>query len=228
MAHEAYIGNESGLSRNVSKIYLGDNSGVSRKVKRGYIGDSDGKARLFFFSGYIWNRYNLITSSYVGFSPMRTLTTTLVNLSTFDGTSSKSSNLYSTQTKISDFIKWVENHESYEFGPGLGDGDSHRVYQGCGIAFTSNRNQGPIYPGTNPHVYKNLSTTNDDYVYVYQTGTDQWQIRAFGRNRIQEGIIRRIYNYSQGSYIDQVESDNPSAYPDNGRSGNYWYVKVTQ
>lgn len=28
----------------------------------------------------------------------------------------------------------------------------------------------------------------------------------------------------QGSYIDQVFSENPSQYPKNGISGNYWYV----
>ena len=32
------------------------------------------------------------------------------------------------------------------------------------------------------------------------------------------------YTYSQGSYLDQVTSQVSSSYPNNGRSGNYWYV----
>lgn len=60
MAHKVYIGNESGLSKNVGKIYLGDTGGISRKVKKGYIGDIEGKARLFFTSDLKWAKYESI------------------------------------------------------------------------------------------------------------------------------------------------------------------------
>lgn len=30
----------------------------------------------------------------------------------------------------------------------------------------------------------------------------------------------------KGTYIDTIENENPSAYPDNGISGDYWYVKI--
>lgn len=32
---------------------------------------------------------------------------------------------------------------------------------------------------------------------------------------------------TKGTYIDTIENENPSAYPDNGISGDYWYEKIT-
>lgn len=33
------------------------------------------------------------------------------------------------------------------------------------------------------------------------------------------------YSYSQGSFIDVIENENPNAFPANGMSGDYWYVR---
>lgn len=34
-----------------------------------------------------------------------------------------------------------------------------------------------------------------------------------------------VTDYSRGDYIDQVQSYNPDLYPDDGKQGDYWYVK---
>lgn len=50
MAKAMYIGDASGLARNIAKGYVGDEDGVARKLIRGYVGDSNGIARLCFES----------------------------------------------------------------------------------------------------------------------------------------------------------------------------------
>ncbi len=48
--------------------------------------------------------------------------------------------------------------------------------------------------------------------------TDEWSINA-------HKIIGINTTYSQGDYIEDVESDNENAYPANGYQDGYWYVK---
>lgn len=48
--------------------------------------------------------------------------------------------------------------------------------------------------------------------------TDEWDINAYK-------IIGINTTYSQGTYIEDVESDNENAYPTNGYQDGYWYVK---
>ena len=40
-------------------------------------------------------------------------------------------------------------------------------------------------------------------------------------------VSEAVYSQKQGEYIDTVESDDPSTYPDNGISGDFWYIKVS-
>lgn len=50
MAKVMYVGDASGLARNIPKGYVGDKDGIARKLVKGYVGDSNGIARLFFES----------------------------------------------------------------------------------------------------------------------------------------------------------------------------------
>ena len=54
MSKGVYIGNEN--AKKVKRIYLGDSN--SRKVKKGYVGVNN-QAKLFYSSGYTWNKYNV-------------------------------------------------------------------------------------------------------------------------------------------------------------------------
>ena len=40
-------------------------------------------------------------------------------------------------------------------------------------------------------------------------------------------IVSSSYSYSRGNYIENVISNKSYSYPDNGRHGDYWYVKIS-
>lgn len=58
------------------------------------------------------------------------------------------------------------------------------------------------------------------YDQIEDVETDEWDINA-------HKIIGINTTYSQGEYIEDVESDNENAYPTNGYQDGYWYVKAT-
>lgn len=94
--------------------------------------------------------------------------------------------------------------------------------------------------GSKPLVYwinqqSDLNTvqyyTNQGYRYFYGNNNDCYYIRGTSLSNITcPFTLTRYYGAkqttnSQGSYIDLVTSTNPDAYPTNGISGSYWYVK---
>lgn len=224
MAHKVYIGNNTGVSRNVDKIYLGDTGGISRKVKKGYIGDSSGKARLFYFSGYVWNRYTItlkekrITYPRDTYLPI-TQDTDIVDRKYSPGifarktkpTYSSNSNTYNFSDD--DFYSFG----SYEYGSYLND---NFVFVGFQTTDASSPYVPLIYVADENDSYGSLQINYNSYsggVYEYMVTS-----RSGGP------FSELYYDNAQGTYIDQVISENPSAYPDNGQQGNYWYVKVTE
>ena len=68
-------------------------------------------------------------------------------------------------------------------------------------------------------------TTKNTYEIVYGSYTDNSYIDDHTK------LCKRSSSddkYSQGTYIDQVHNTSYSAYPQNGRSGSYWYVYQDQ
>ena len=69
------------------------------------------------------------------------------------------------------------------------------------------------YFGSVRHVYEYDSQADEE--------TEYWDIVA-------HKILGVKTTYSQGTYIEDVESDNENAYPTNGYQDGYWYVKVSE
>ena len=69
------------------------------------------------------------------------------------------------------------------------------------------------YFGKVSHVYEYDSQADEE--------TEYWDIVA-------HKILGVKTTYSQGTYIEDVESDNENAYPTNGYQDGYWYVKVSE
>ena len=70
---------------------------------------------------------------------------------------------------------------------------------------------------------------NTIYVIVDPNESDQWTSLAQMRDAFGYGSAYYFYsveiNEGYNSYVDQVTSLTENAYPDNGRLGNYWYIK---
>ena len=215
-------------------MYIGV-SGKSRKVKRGYIGVS-GKARMFYTASTTWNRYTIgkkythnIYSTGGGSNP---------------GTAHTHYNelyycYYSDLNNLSiyDYVKHYEDRD-YVY-PYFDVRESYFTY----LKYADNR----LDEGLTENELNNLlrgkliATSNAVIPYDYATselllctdvigGWGKYESGYFG----QISILGRYDYYLevtgstdiQGDFIDTIESEDENAYPDNGISGDYWYVKV--
>ena len=240
MAHETYIG-VNNIAQNVNKIWIGDN-GVSKKVKRGYIGDANGIARLFFFSGYVWNRYNTITTykwnkkDWLGYYPRHMSDPDYMSNITYGDEEVYYTDVYFTDTESQ--TSWKGTRHNFETwtvswfrsnvqGNYVRGSWSRLVYVGAVTGWNGDSNRPRIYidgyqavANENRKYYEDLGTVTSTDINAYPSNIENVHTDGYYYQRAGE-------TYSQGSYIDQVESENPSAYPDNGRgSDGYWYVKV--
>ena len=233
MSKNFYIGNGN-IAREGQDIYVGVN-GVAKKVKRGYIGDANGIARLFFFSGYVWNRYNtkiqyrwnknnvqqeLRESGKLGEGYAFCSVGQLVYYSRNYSITGNSINLLNP--------RWFQNERhnfmtGYYYIVGASVGDTCYLPE-SGRIYLSHSGSIYVLDGGSLIMYSGHSYAGSFIGYVYSSNSSAYPSNG---QQGQYWYSNRIQTYSRGSYIGQVESDNPSAYPDNGRgSDGYWYVKV--
>ena len=212
MARAAYIGN--GNSKKVKHIYIG-NSNNARKVKKGYIGDSSGKARLFFSGATRWNRYTITKENQYEITQVP-LPNAGAKIDLKD---------YCYYTEVNNIVNVINQ-----------DLD---VYDGRKMTLIH-----PITDKISLDEMKQLIVGKAvlDYRIMYDNG-----IEFHGGGLVLCDDVRKadiyyydaVYHYNylaritnvlyyQGNFIDTVESDNPNQYPDNGISGNYWYVKISE
>lgn len=214
MAKSIYLGN--GKAIKIKKIYEGN--GVARKIKKGYVGDSSGVARLFFTSGYRWERYTV------------TYTTSEQTLISADG---------SYPAPILAFITYPPYYKANPSGTAgaINAGvSSYQVIIGTwnGSSVTGRTTTiskgGYVYSGNN---YMQFPTFGNIIIHVTNgcrlnaTGISGGGTHCYmyGNGYVTEfKLVRRTGN--KGSYVDTVESDNINQYPNNGISGGYWYVKI--
>ena len=198
MAKAIYLGDNT--SRKVKKIYEGNST--AQKIKKGYIGDSSGKARLFFTNGYIWQKYNVVVTEQEKQTDNFLIPYSYFNRVGYAYNYSISNNkLYISRDNIADHSKI--NIFTYMYGNWTGTPKPAYVD-------TIINNQ---YAQANEGYY--------DIIYKFTEATAQAGGTQYIFTTMEISLLK-----SQGSYIGIVESDNPSQYPDNGVSGNYWYVKI--
>lgn len=217
MAKAIYLGDNT--SRKVKKIYEGN--GTAQKIKKGYIGDSSGKARLFYTSGYRWNKYNIQLIEQL----------------------SPAAYSYSTNGYDDVSLSWGESVQLNEdplyclpYGNNQGSGyilcndDDRRVDVRIDRQLYVRWMAGSGGSGATGFTIKLINTYQYSldvaFVINYASRTYWFNLDTTIMSIVQHYEVSAIK--SQGSYIGTVESDNPAAYPDNGISGNYWYVKIVE
>lgn len=140
------------------------------------------------------------------------------------------SNVWKKYNAVSSYALDISSSISY---PGSGESDD--IYTGYTITSPTTYTK----TGKKTWKYNDNFTLNDaiivlnniDYfgsvrhVYEYDPYEDEeteyWDIVA-------HKILGVKTTYSQGTYIEDVESDNENAYPTNGYQDGYWYVKVSE
>ena len=217
MAKVTYIGN--GNSKKVSKIYLGSGN-ISHKIKKGYIGDASGKARLFYTSGYRWNKYNIQLIEQL--SPANYSYSTNgyddVSLSWGESVQLNEDPLYCIP---------YGNNEGYAYI--LANDDDRKAYVKVNRQLYVRWVTGSGGSGATGFTIKLINTYQYSldvaFVIDYAGGSYWFYLDTTIMSIVQHYEVSAIK--SQGSYIGTVESDNPAAYPDNGVSGDYWYVRIS-
>lgn len=217
MAKAIYLGDNT--SRKVKKIYEGN--GTAQKVKKGYIGDSSGKARLFFSGSTRWNKYNIQLIEQLSPAAYRYSTNgySSVSLSWGESVQLNEDPLYCLphgNNQGSAYI--ISNDDDRRVDVRIDRQLYVRWVTGSGGLSAT----GFTVKLTNTYQYR----LDVAFIIDYAGGTYWFYLDTTVMPEVQYYEVSAIK--SQGSLVGIVESDNPSAYPDNGISGNYWYVKIVE
>ena len=234
MARNIFIGNAE-KAENVKNLYIGVD-GKAQKIQKAYIG-VDGIAQQFY-PVYVWNRYVLNSSSSWGFTSSHLLSqSTPERLQVADSKGNQETRYVlgciMDENKAIDIVRnnrVISEDDGYRFSA-YSDRDRSDYFSNNQIGFFITVNSAGISiinPVSNSvPVYKFMGSNNRGAMFFIETrGTMGWGWNTYSSTAgsMYVGRITKRYNYSQGTYIDQVYSDNPSAYPSNGHDGQYWYV----
>ena len=227
MAKKLYLG-EGNNSNKVSKLYIGEQN-TANKIVKAYIG-IDGKSKLFYTSGYIWKKYNVITTyTYELSNPNY-----IQSEKSFRGKGPKywfNDNSISNINNAAPLVPIVENGiltGLQNVNGGLWGSRSAptivNFYYNSNVFmkqfFMRVKEGATDYPDSSI-VYVDLLSPDD------QDSSNVWLevVADRKRNYYRYMSLNKYPHHSQGSYITDVESDNPNAFPDNGYKDGYWYVK---
>ena len=228
-----------GTSRKVKRIYLGID-GVSHKVKKGYIGDETGKARLFYSSGRVWKKYNTTST--------RTYYWDRFNISTI-----YTWNQYAVQYQAQhhsenngthEVFKTYSNGLNYYFLSGTDYYISNnklyvsgsKVYTERGwVSGTTITSASRGFENGHKYAYHNSTGSNSGTTRLYEIDNDSywsWRrvqsategVATYVQWRIHGTIGYLTVTEGPGGLQGTVTSESSSAYPNNGKSNNKWYI----
>lgn len=208
MSNGIYLGNSN--SKKVKKLYIGT-SNQAKRIKKGYIGVNN-QAKLFWFHTiYRWNRYQ-IEQKVVDVDP---------SVTTIDTGDRFYTTYSSTQgIQVTDGRMYLINQTAYVHSAGS-DSDGYNLFGESWLYVPDPKNV------VNKYFYHIIGTSGvtvwiDSLPYL-----DSYGIRIQGRSSNRSQFMQCELQSVAGALVDTVESDNPSAYPDNGVSGDYWYVRIS-
>lgn len=208
MSNGIYLGNSN--SKKIKKVYIGT-SNQAKRIKKGYIGVNN-QAKLFWaHTIYRWNRYQ-IEQKVVDVVP------TVTTIDTGDRFYSTYSTLQGIQ--VTDGVMHLINPTAYVHSVGS-DNDGYNLFGGSWLYVPDPKNI------VNRYFYHIIGTGGvtvyiDSIPYLHSYGISI-QGRIPNRSQFMQCELQSV----AGALVDVVESDNPSAYPDNGVSGNYWYTRIS-
>ena len=204
MSYGVYIGGTGGKANKIKNIYIGNTEGKVEEVYTGYVGNSNGIAELFYKKAYVWNRYESKSEQVWSYQDVISL----------------SNGMYSISNDL--------DQEGYPYFYLVdGYGENTRYYTTTYTKDIRHESPGDVYAVNSFTGFSvKLSNVAGNYTQCFVVT----QATTSSLNMIGTVYSKQYLShveYSQGTYIDQVTSENPSAYPDNGRhSDGYWYVKV--
>ena len=195
MARRIYIG--TGTARKVKAAYIGSGN-VARKIVKGYVGVSN-QAKQFWPIQYVWNRYSIKTSTIYSY----TRTTVLRNMNALIGITSSSYGARNFEFNEITGLFTLSNSISIDY-------QDYGTWYGTDYTYNSETD-------ILSKLYCDIGSFDTIYsLYLSRSAASD----ILQRYQASEPEISQ----SQGDFIDQVRSENRSAYPNNGVSGSYWYV----
>lgn len=229
MAKVIYTG-VSSKARKIKACYIGV-SNKARKIKKGYIGVNN-IARLCYSSGYMWARYTLASTGKVS------LTKVVSNASGYRFAKDNLQSFYECVVTGNDSSGYtLKTSSTPEFNKrakavttsGASSNSYYQVPKNCGVVTNT-------YYCVVTYGYEGGYNRLSGYDFYMDYNTDittatwfsylaLWTAVNYNTNSDKLDIYRKNTIQTKGSFIDYVTSDNSNAYPTNGISGSYWYVK---
>ena len=233
MSKGIYIGNEN--AKKVKRIYLGDSN--SRKVKKGYVGVNN-QAKLFYSSGYTWNKYNTTIeqrhrrNQNGGLDSDDCNETDTVYIWEWNSFEELVSSVKLREKQSGGIFGYTSNIILPHYTRSISASDDTtiaHVDRGTYMYFTiRDKLPSTVYA---PYVYTRYPSGTETYgtsyiLNYYDDDVGCWDIRLSGY-----AVASSYYlNPVKGELIGTVDSDNRNEYPDNDyeydtkTETGYWYA----
>lgn len=234
-------------------MYFGSDTSA-KKIKKAYIG-VDGTSKLFFSSGFIWKKYYCNETTTYTWDKHRKETnwekieTVAGRGDTFD-ILARDVNGSRTRVVYSSISPSASGDINFSGGikintSNYGNLTGYYVRFKTGDEECGKCNRRRSYEDYNPDMSNSTEIASYNLHNIrYEANGYNWSktgtVTSTNKNdypglggSIEEAsdgygykLVDQQTEYSQGAYISDVEADDPSAYPENGRhTDGYWYVK---
>ena len=170
-------------------------NGIAKKIKKAYVGDESGRARLCYTAAAVWKKYEAVSNTRYE--------------------QSVASNVSGINSNVGTYEKWYYSASGFTFSETTGNYSlkSASSLQGTAI---------PVAAANDyfKNAYVIMDSSSGKTMYYNCTKYNN-AILTFAKKYTAEETVF----YSRGQYIEDVENDNETAYPDDGYQDGYWYVK---
>lgn len=217
-------------------------SSNSHKILKGYIGDSINQAKLFFSSGFTWKKYNV---EYNGIQETKKNVFNINGGVYYYGSGMLNNSFH---VVLSGDSSLYYNYNQYQINKNTGklyisnDASNSRVYSDSSVpnnalwtGYQSVEERDELGEDNGYRVCLMFPTAAvkdiqyDSLSYFTHTYRREPYITTLPkRDKVWFTVTEHKISAkpTKGTYIEDVESSNPSAYPDNGiGTDGYWYVK---
>lgn len=210
MAKSIYS-NINNIDKKITKMYIGDNDNIAREAKKGYIGDDTNIARLFKSPEYVWQKYTLKSSASWSkvYSPAGFRDSNYILSRTIVTGLTISNGVFTRKTYINNAWAYVDMPITVYFGTIGGYGT---------LMGTSTR----LYDVYDISGYNTFGKTT-----AYRFDLDTYTYQGSSSFRCTGTLYKGTITNSQGTFVENIISEDPSTYPENGMQDGYWYVKIS-
>ena len=216
----------SSKARKCKALYVGVNN-TARKIKKGYVGVSN-TARLFYASDviYTWQKWSVNSTTNTTYSTQTVTAGIYAHMVVNRYAEIRATNISSTRISYNGLRQYSCDYtDIWKCMNNTYSGDFMHI-----LGYERDTSASAIYTIYQLHGMQSNPSWNTDQLFFklgnrstpYNTNLTAYSVDIY------KLVVSTSTSYSKGStyYGTVTATNNPTAYPTNGKSGSYWYVSL--